>query len=252
MNQTSRTLIVLLIVCFILTSAVCALQPDAPVRVYQQSAPAQPVQLADTADFPAVSIRYQPTQSEMEKSDTFKIRVNRRTNTVTVYKQDSSGAYTDAIMVMLCSVGTSTPRGTYKISAKYEWRPLFGNVYGQYSVRIIGNILFHSVPYTAQSKDSLKYEEYNKLGTTASMGCVRLCCADAFWIYTNCAPGTVVEIYDDEDPGPLGKPELIPIDPQSPDRGWDPTDPDETNPWKENETYAPKDENALPEILGIE
>lgn len=251
MNRASCNLIVLLISCFILTSVVCAVQPDAPLRVYQ-SAPAQPVQLADAGAFPVVSIRYEPDQSEIENPETFQIRVNRRTNTVTVYKQDSSGSYSEAVMAMLCSVGESTPSGTYKISAKYEWRPLFGNVYGQYSVRIIGNILFHSVPYTAQSKDTLKYEEYNKLGTSASMGCVRLCCADAFWIYSNCAPGTVVEIYDNDDPGPLGKPELIPIDTQSPYRGWDPTDPDDANPWKENEAYTPKEEKSLPEILGIE
>lgn len=39
------------------------------------------------------------------------------------------------------------------------------------------------------------------------MGCVRLTVEDAKWIAENCPEGTTVEIYDGEDPGPLGKPE---------------------------------------------
>ncbi len=71
-------------------------------------------------------------------------------------------------------------------------------------------------------------EEYNKLGQTASAGCVRLTVADTKWIYDNCPSGTVVVIYSSPDPGPLGKPEAqqIPLD-----CGWDPTDPDPDNPW---------------------
>ena len=63
------------------------------------------------------------------------------------------------------------------------------------------------------------------------MGCVRLTVEDAKWIYDNCPSGTYVEIYDSEDPGPLGKPEALKLDADSPNKGWDPTDPDERNPW---------------------
>ena len=51
------------------------------------------------------------------------------------------------------------------------------------------------------------------------------------WIYDNCPSGTYVEIYDSEEPGPLGKPEAMKLDADSPNKGWDPTDPDERNPW---------------------
>lgn len=63
------------------------------------------------------------------------------------------------------------------------------------------------------------------------MGCVRLTVEDAKWIADNCPSGTTVEIYDDDDPGPLGKPEAALIDTDSPNKGWDPTDPDVENPW---------------------
>lgn len=76
----------------------------------------------------------------------------------------------------------------------------------RYSTRIIGGILFHSVPYTSESEDSLEYWEYDKLGTTASLGCVRLSVADTKWIFDNCEVGTQVEFYTSSDPGPLGKP----------------------------------------------
>ncbi len=49
---------------------------------------------------------------------------------------------------------------------------------------------------------------------------------DAKWIADNCPSGTTVEIYEDDDPGPLGKPEAAHIDTDSPNKGWDPTDPD--------------------------
>ena len=163
--------------------------------------------------------------------DAYYIRVNRSQNTVTVYERDESGAYTVPVKAMVCSVGRATPLGTYRTSDRYVWRELFGYVYGQYATRITGHILFHSVPYTSMRKNTLKYAEYNKLGTSASMGCVRLSVADAKWIYDNCAPGTQVNFYDGDDPGPLGKPAAAVIDENDARRGWDPTDPDPENPW---------------------
>lgn len=161
------------------------------------------------------------------------IKVNRRQNCITVYTLDENGEYTVPYKVMICSTGlyNATPRGTFHLSTKYLWRELYGKVYGQYATRITGGVLFHSVPYYKKSKSALCTEKYNKLGQQASMGCVRLTVEDAKWIADNCPSGTTVEIYDDDDPGPLGKPEAAHIDTDSPNKGWDPTDPDVDNPW---------------------
>jgi len=78
---------------------------------------------------------------------------------------------------------------------------------------------------------SLEYEEYDKLGTSASAGCVRLTVEDAKWIYDNCGTNTQVEFYQDENPGPFGKPEAMKISDNIDLRNWDPTDPNENNPW---------------------
>ncbi|MEE8807833.1 MAG: immunoglobulin-like domain-containing protein [Lactimicrobium sp.] len=160
------------------------------------------------------------------------VRVNRAANTVTVYAKDDAGNYSLPYKAFLCSTGPDTPLGSYTTFGQSRWRSLFDNASGQYVTDIVDDILFHSVPYTAESPDTLEYDEYNKLGSEASLGCVRLQAANAKWIYDNCPLGTTVEFYDDADnPGPFGKPDLAKIDTISPNRGWDPTDPDPDNPW---------------------
>ncbi len=184
------------------------------------------------------------TTNKVSSKYPYYIKVNRLANCVTIYKQDENGAYTVPVKAMICSVGkniNNTPTGVFKTSDKYTWRYLFGNQYGQYATRITGHILFHSVPYTSQSKNTLRTDYYNNLGVGDSMGCIRLTCADAKWIYDNCAKGTTVEIYDSSNSGPLGKPTAMKIDVNSPYAKWDPTDPDASNPWK----------TAKPTISGV-
>lgn len=168
------------------------------------------------------------------------IKVNRKQNIVTVYVKNAYGEYTIPYKAMVCSVGfdDDTPLGTFQIYQRFKWLPLYGGVYGQYSVRFNGPILFHSVPYYTQDKGDLKYNEYNKLGNPASQGCVRLSVADAKWIYDNCANGTIVIVYDSDAAEPLTPPTPIRIDTNSPNRGWDPTDPDPDNPWNKSQTTA--------------
>lgn len=165
------------------------------------------------------------------------IKVNRSANTVTVYTQDENGNYTIPVRSMVCSTGYASPTGgVYSISKIGTWHTLFGGVYGQYCTQITGNILFHSVPYLRRGDNaSLEYWAYDRLGTTASAGCIRLTTADAQWIYYNCSNGTKVEFYSSQTPGPLGKPSATKISSAgSPYMNWDPTDPNPNNPWKTN------------------
>ena len=101
---------------------------------------------------------------------------------------------------------------------------------GQYCTQITGNYLFHSSPYNSPNKNDLSYRLYNQLGTVCSHGCVRLTVADAKWIYDNCPLGTTVSIYNASSL-PVPKPSAPWLDISSPNRGWDPTDPDPANPW---------------------
>lgn len=165
---------------------------------------------------------------------TYKLEVNVSCNVVNVYTKDAEGNYTKCVKAMVCSTGGHSPQsGTFYLKSRWRWRALFNNCYGQYAVHITGNILFHSVPYTKNGDPgSLEYWEYDKLGTAASLGCVRLKVSDVLWIYNNCPKGTMVKFYTDSNPGPLGKPSAQKISSNETCRGWDPTDPASNNPWK--------------------
>ena len=166
------------------------------------------------------------------------IKVNRALCTVTIYGIDSNGEYTIPVKAFACSVGRAgheTITGTFQMCENYNWMlPMQDGTYAQFAYRIKKGTgyMFHSVPCFQNKKNTLETEEFNKLGSPASLGCVRLTVADAKWIYDNCPIGTTTEIYDDlSNPGPLGKPDTIKIPVNHTWANWDPTDPDSKNPW---------------------
>lgn len=165
------------------------------------------------------------------------IKVNRAMCTVTVYGIDANGEYTIPVKAFACSVGKEgeeTIAGEYALHDRFgtTWCYMVDGSYSQYAYRIERGYMFHVVPSFEKQKNTLETAEYNKLGSPASLGCVRLTTADAKWITTNCPIGTKTLIYDDpSSPGPLGKPETIKIPLEHTWAGWDPTDPDPENPW---------------------
>lgn len=198
------------------------------------------------------------------KGSPYYIRVNRATCTVTVYATDDAGQRGEAVKAMVCSVGKPgrgvTPRGVFTLTGYQPlWCRMKDGSYGQYVSQFRGNYLFHSVCYRQKDPSTLIPEEYNDLGSPASLGCIRLQTGDAKWIYENCPAGTKVEIFDGAAADdPLGKPEkrVSYLAADDPDSGWDPTDPRPENPWNrrlaaELEPQSPADV-ALPSIQTVE
>lgn len=187
-----------------------------------------------TADNPVVNTVTHP----------YRIMVNRLQNCITIYTLDENNEYTVPYKAMICSTGGNrTPMGSFKISSKYTFKELFYKSYGQYCSRIYGSILFHSSGNNSLNKNDLNATDFNQLGEGVSHGCIRLTVADAKWIYDNCPSGTVVVVYEDENPGPLGKPESIKVPAGT---VWDPTDPDPNNPWNDKQ---PSIEGATDRVL---
>ena len=150
--------------------------------------------------------------------------VYKGSQSVVVYGKDKNDNYTKQVKVFTCSTGkksSPTRIGKYRIRAKYRWRWLVGNVYGQYNSSISSDYLFHSVPYEQQDASTLENAEYDKLGSPASKGCIRMCVRDCKWIYDNCAIGTDVRIVDDSGPAGPGVPKRKSAQRYS---GWDPSD----------------------------
>ena len=180
------------------------------------------------------------------------LRVNKATNVITVFTFDEYGKYTIPVRAMICSTGPNTPEGTFTMSYQASINELILDEWGMYVAHITGDYLFHSVPYMIGSyggidHSSVNVYDYNNLGTSASHGCVRVTCGDAYWIYLNCsAYETLIEIgwYDSD---PLGKPTAIKL-PTDSATNWDPTDPSSENPWNDKKPYF----TGVPEAITIE
>ena len=176
----------------------------------------------------AVCMTMLGNSSRVSAASAYQIKINKQQNCVTIYKSGANGKY-KPVKAMVCSTGYATPVGTFPLGEKMRWHTLMGPCYGQYCTRIHGGILFHSVWYYKQTPSSLSASAFNKLGVTASHGCVRLSVADAKWIYDNVPSGSPVTVYNSSNPGPRGKPSAIKLPSSS---TWDPTDVwSSGNPW---------------------
>ena len=164
---------------------------------------------------------------ETQAASNYTIYVNRKSNLVNVVNTKTG----KLVRAMYCSTGKgySTIRGTYNTVSKMRWHTLNHGVWGQYCTRIHGSYLFHSVWYYSPNKTQVSTAEYNKLGSQASAGCIRLAVVDAKWIYDHCKVGTKVVIGESRKlKAPTRR--LLKISTKS-RTGWDPTDPDPANPY---------------------
>ena len=173
----------------------------------------------------------QNVESVIGERSSYKLEVNLKTNLVIAYAKDIHGEYTIPVKAMLCSVGTpgnDTPTGNYYnlTKAGEQWGVLILNSYGKYCTRIVGSILFHSSVYTAYGNDySLDADEYEKLGTAASHGCIRLTVKNAKWIQDRCYKCSV-RIFRSSKKAPLKKPKALKAVRLPDGAAYDPTDID--------------------------
>ena len=190
--------------------------------------------------------------------------INRAAGVVTAYAYDSEKkSYCIPVKAFTVSVGSDvssnktskglniksrfTPLGTYsvcsngtavKYSVKTMVEPDKSRVYARWTTHIVGNVYFHAIAVSKNSHKALNYKTYNKLGSPASAGCIRMTVADAKWIYDNARTGTKVEIVKGSKsyPGPLGKPATIKIN--SSKVKYDPTDPEISDSTKSKDYKA--------------
>lgn len=153
------------------------------------------------------------------------IQVNKGTQVVTVFQGGIP------VQAFLCSTGLygPTPNGTRYIGSKHRWWTLDGGTYGQYCMHLVSSrgqtfspYLFHSVMYSQYGNNRSLYTlEYNKLGSPASHGCIRMPCGAVYYIYTHCPVGTQVYIFNgSKSDDPLQRPAKLTIS-----TSYDPTDP---------------------------
>ena len=171
------------------------------------------------------------TEVEMPESDKpYMIVIYIGSQRVVVYEKDEEGHYTVPHYVFTVStgLGNNTIRGTYKIQHRWRWLPMHG-IYCQYVTQWSGNYLFHSVMYSRTNPSTIDRDAYSRLGQKASAGCIRMTVRDAKWIWDNCEWGTYVISTNDKMPEGLPGSEGVPA--MTLNVRWDPTDPDERNPY---------------------
>lgn len=155
--------------------------------------------------------------------DSYFIKVYKWSNYLIVFAKDGNNGYTIPVKAMITSCGNGTPTGDYWTPNKFRWLTMVGGSKAQWCTQIVDSYLFHSVPYRIADNSTLYTDlMYNFLGTTQSMGCIRLRAGDAKWIYDNCSLGTHVNIDPNVNEGPFDKPVFEPIPSW---HTWDPTDP---------------------------
>ena len=128
----------------------------------------------------------------------YKLEISLDDQRVYVYALNDDNHY-EQIDTFICStgLGNSTPKGIFiKTQPLNRWHYFKKFLcWAQYSYQIEGDILFHSVLYSAKSESTLRVNSVYALGSKASHGCVRLQVEDAKWIYENCEKGTIVIVY---------------------------------------------------------
>ena len=127
----------------------------------------------------------------------YRVEVDLTSQRVYVFELQDDGSYTQT-HTFVCSTGLkdSTPRGIFLDAFpcnRWHYFEKF-NCWAQYSYDIEGDIMFHSVLYSADDESTLRTASVNALGSRASHGCIRLNVADAKWLYEHCKRGTITVV----------------------------------------------------------
>lgn len=170
-----------------------------------------------TASQPTTTTKPQ-TPAPKATLKSYRIEVDLTNQICTVYGIYSDGSKKGIMSewVSTARKGKTTPTGSFKISgasggrkAKYRTAKMSsGKSYAEYLCRFHGAKCMHTVPYSKrQTKGMVNKNEFNKLGTPRSAGCVRMPNKMAKYIYNNCPIGTPVIVFKGKAGNyPMGKP----------------------------------------------
>ena len=148
----------------------------------------------------------------------YRIEIDLTNQIATVYGIYSDGSKKGIMSEFISSArkGKTTPVGNFKIQgasggrkAKYRTCLMSSKKsYAEYACRFKGAKMMHGVPYSKRNtKGYVSKTEFNKLGSPASAGCVRMPIKLARYIYNTCPVGTPVIVFKGtKGVYPMGKP----------------------------------------------
>lgn len=177
-----------------------------------------PTTTKPTTTKPTTKTPSKTTKTTKPTLKSYKISIDLTNQICTVYGVYSDGSLKGIMseFVSTARKGKTTPIGNFKIQgasgglkAKYRTCKLSGGkTYAEYACRFKGAKMMHGVPYKTRNTKGYVYKnEFNKLGSVASAGCVRMPIKMARFIYNNCPIGTPVVVFKGKAGNyPMGKP----------------------------------------------
>lgn len=171
-------------------------------------------------------------------NENYMIRVFKDIQVVAVFTDNGNGKYDQFLHAFTCSTADEdheTPNGKTQIGVKYHSAFMIDASYGQYSSEFLQYHYFHGVPsYHGETEAGVSWEDFNKLGSPASHGCIRLQSKDAKWIFTYCEEGTPVEVLEESSGFPMVPTVVERVMMKESGPSWDPTNDNPLNPYQQD------------------
>lgn len=195
-------------------NSVMALQKWINAKAFPSTA--KSAQKPVTATKPTTSTTTLTKQKATLKSYRIDIDLTNQIATVYGIYSDKSAKVLMSEFVSTARKGKTTPTGNFKIQGASGGRKAklrtakmsSGKSYAEYLCRFHGSKCMHGVPYSKRNTSGrVSKTEFNKLGTPASSGCVRMPIKLCRYIYNNCPVGTPVHVFKGtKGKYPAGKP----------------------------------------------
>ena len=187
----------------ILAVMICALMLAgcaAPV-----SAPA-----AEAEATPAPTAVPTPEPTPVEVEFPYYLYVEKGSYTLTIYKADDRGEYTEVVgTYRIAHGGNKTPAGIFTLGERDRWHDFPDGGTVQYATRYHERLYVHSPLYARDNAAQLwprYYDGDHGIGGSNTGGCLRMVTEAARFIYENCAEGTTLEIVNGSPRGTTSDP----------------------------------------------
>ncbi len=204
--------------------------------------------LSNTTAFVSNESTLEQNATDANDINNYALLVDKAECCVIAYTYNANGTYNVPVRAMACSADKAIPEKSFRVESREQW--LYTDEYNYQYATKFGDFYFCSAPYKDADPSTLVAEEYNKLGTVCTAGNIWLSAADAKWIYDNCNDTTLVKVTTNGI-NPLGVPKTMKLSENSKSKNWDPTDPDDNNPYKKRTPYFKGAEDTVIAVGGI-
>ena len=243
------------IIALLLAALTCALVSCAPAKPAEEPVnepgpePTEEITVVISTDPPEVTamppeptaeptpeVTPEPTPKPAPgPADIYFLYLEKGSFTLTIYKIDENGEYTEVVgQYRVSHGGNRTPVGNYVITSRERWHGFSHgeNGYAQYAVMYNPasdpsgwtGLYLHGPMYGSENPNHLwprYYDGEKAIGGENTQGCLRMNVIAAKFIYENCPKGTKLKIVNGN---PLGT--TSPKVPSRQGKYHDPTDPD--------------------------